>query len=68
MAENGGTVFLVSSDVFTFSGLLNAADGIPGVRAWAITNTSLLAEVLPSKTPSLLFLMSSSPAYPQTGG
>ena len=45
-SEMGGAVFLVSSDVFTFSGLLSAADGVPAVRAWAITNTSLIAEVL----------------------
>lgn len=43
--ENGGTVYLVSSDIFTFSGLLSAANGVPGVRVWAITNTSIIAEV-----------------------
>ena len=43
--ENNGTVFLVSSDIFTFSGLLNSADGVPALRSWAITNTNLIAEV-----------------------
>ncbi|KAK9813754.1 hypothetical protein WJX73_007121 [Symbiochloris irregularis] len=45
--EYNGTVFLVSSDIFTFSGLLDSAAGIPALRSWAITNTSRIAEGFP---------------------
>lgn len=44
-ADYNGTVFLVSSDIFTFSGLLDSTAGVPALRTWAITNTSRIAEV-----------------------
>ena len=43
--EFNGTVFLVSSDIFTFSGLQNSAEGVPALRSWAITNTSRITLV-----------------------
>ena len=43
---NNGTIFLMSSDLFTFSGLVNAEDGIPALRTWAITQTNRISQVL----------------------
>ena len=42
---NSGTIFLMSSDLFTFSGLVNAQDGIPALRTWAITQTDRISQV-----------------------
>ena len=44
-SANNGTVFMVSSDLFTFSGLVNAEDGIPALRTWAITQTDRIGQV-----------------------
>jgi len=41
----GGTVFLMSSDSFSFTGKQQDSQGIPSIRSWAITNTSLLEQV-----------------------
>ena len=43
-----GTQFLVSSDLFTFSGIADATDGIPSLRTWAITHTERISEVCAS--------------------
>ena len=40
-------MFIVSSDLFTFSGLDDYEDGIPSLRTWAITHTERIAQVSP---------------------
>lgn len=60
--DNNGTVFLVSSDIFTFSGLLNSADGVPALRSWAITHTDRIAEVGAPATPPVPGACSQAPA------
>lgn len=42
---DNGTMFIVSSDLFTFSGLDDYEDGIPSLRTWAITHTERIAQV-----------------------
>ena len=46
-AQNG-SIFFMSSDSFSYSGQNNDSRGIPSIRAWAITNTSLLSLVCSS--------------------
>jgi hypothetical protein len=41
----GGSVFLMSSDSFSYTGQQQDSQGIPSIRSWAITNTSLLEKV-----------------------
>ena len=44
---NGGTVFIVSSDIFSYTGEYQARDGVCAIRSWAITNTSLISQARP---------------------
>lgn len=41
----GGSIYLMSSDSFSYTGQNNDSLGIPSIRSWAITNTSLLGQV-----------------------
>ena len=44
-SAQGGSVFLMSSDSFSYTGQVTDALGIPSIRTWAITNTDLFQQV-----------------------
>ena len=45
-SAQGGSVFLLSSDSFSYTGQVTDSLGIPSIRTWAITNTDLFQQVI----------------------
>ena len=62
-----GTQFLVSSDLFTFSGISDARDGIPSLRTWAITHTERISQASSACMQLVLPMLPCRPSCPLSG-